>query len=121
MDDEVYRLHADVCKVMAHPRRLQIINALRDGEATLGELAAALAVPKATVSQHLSQMRQRGIVRRWRDGAHVSYALANAKIIAACDLMREVLLEQLEKQKRLAEEMRPADRAGRRKVKGGKK
>ena len=69
MDDEVYRLHADVCKVMAHPRRLQIINALRAGEATLGELAQALAVPKATVSQLLSQMRQRGIVRRGRDGA----------------------------------------------------
>ncbi|MEE9456384.1 MAG: metalloregulator ArsR/SmtB family transcription factor [bacterium] len=105
MDDEVFRLHAEVCKIMAHPRRLQIINELRDGEVTLAGLAEALRAAKANVSQHLSQMRQRGIVERRREGAGVFYRLANAKIVKACDLMREVLLEQLEKHRTIADEM----------------
>lgn len=105
MDDEIFRLHAEVCKIMAHPRRLQIINALRDGEATLAELTSALNVAKANVSQHLSQMRQRGIVERRRVGAEVYYRIASAKIVKACDLMREVLLEQLEKHRTIADQM----------------
>jgi ArsR family transcriptional regulator len=90
---------------MAHPRRLQIISALRDGEATLAELTLELNVAKANVSQHLSQMRQRGIVERRRAGAEVYYRIASAKIIKACDLMREVLLEQLEKHRTIADQM----------------
>ncbi len=105
MDDEIFRLHAEVCKIMAHPRRLQIISALRDGEATLAELTLELNVAKANVSQHLSQMRQRGIVERRRAGAEVYYRIANEKIVKACDLMREVLLEQLEKHRTIADQM----------------
>ena len=105
MDDEIFRLHAEVCKIMAHPRRLQIINELRDGEVTLAGLAEALRAAKANVSQHLSQMRQRGIVERRREGAEVFYRLANPKIVKACDLMREVLLEQLEKHRTIADQM----------------
>lgn len=105
MDDEVYRLHAEVCKVMAHPRRLEIINALRDGETSLAELVEALNAPKPNVSQHLSQMRQRGIVERRREAGQVYYRLTNPKIVKACDLMREVLLEQLERQRAIADKM----------------
>ncbi|MCP4230032.1 MAG: winged helix-turn-helix transcriptional regulator [bacterium] len=103
MDDELYRLHAEVCKVLAHPRRLQIINELRDGEMVFGEIVSAIGVDKPNVSQHLSQMRQRGIVEQRREGAEVYYRIANPKIIEACDLMREILLEQLEKHGEIAD------------------
>ncbi len=108
MDDEVYRLHAEVCKVMAHPRRLEIINALRGGEASLVKLVEALNAPKPNVSQHLSQMRQRGIVERHRKAGQVYYRLTNPKIVKACDLMREVLLEQLERQRVIADKISSA-------------
>jgi len=103
LDDEVYRLHAEVCKVMAHPRRLEIINALRAGETSLAELVGKLDTPKSNISQHLSQMRQRGIVERRREAGNVYYRLTNPKIVKACDLMREVLLEQLERQRAVAD------------------
>lgn len=105
MGDEVYRLHAEVCKVMAHPTRLEIINALRSGEASLVDLAAKLDVPKPNVSQHLSQMRHRGIVERRREAGNVYYRLTDLKIVKACDLMREVLLDQLERQRAIADKI----------------
>ena len=108
MDDEVYRLHAEVCKVMAHPKRLEIINTLRDGEVSLAGLSEALKVPKPNVSQHLSQMRQRGIVEGRREAGQVYYRLTNPKIVKACDLMREVLLEQLERQRVIADKISSA-------------
>ncbi len=102
MSAELYRLHAAVCRIMAHPKRLEIINGLRRGETTLADLAAALGVSKPNLSQHLSQMLERGIVTRRRAGAAVFYRLANPKIVKACDLMREVLVEQLERHAVLA-------------------
>jgi ArsR family transcriptional regulator len=87
---------------MAHPKRLEIINALRGGETTLTGLAETLNVSKPNLSQHLSQMLERGIVTRRRAGATVFYRLANPKIVRACDLMREVLVEQLERHAELA-------------------
>jgi ArsR family transcriptional regulator len=41
-------------------------------------------------------MRQRGIVATRREGLNIFYRLSNPKIIKACDLMRQVLLENLE-------------------------
>ena len=90
---DTFDLHADICKTLASPSRLRIIAALRDGEMAAGEIARGLGVHKANVSQHLAVMRQRGIVQARRQGLNVYYRLSSPKIIQACDLMREVLLE----------------------------
>jgi len=91
----VFTLHAEICKTFAHPKRLQILNALRSGERSVTELLQALQIPKANLSQHLAVLRARGVVVHRRIGANVLYAVSNPKIIRACDLMREVLTEQL--------------------------
>ena len=95
MDDTVFILHARVCQVLGHARRLEILDALRDQEKSAGEIAAILGIGKANLSQHLAIMRERGIVTASRDGLKVYYRVANPKVIQACDLMRQVLLEQL--------------------------
>ena len=95
MSNDIFDLHADVCKTLASPARLRIIAALREGEMTVGDIVAAVAARKANVSQHLAVMRQRGIVRARRQGLNVYYRLTSPKIIQACELMREVLLEEV--------------------------
>ena len=95
-DRELFRLHAGICHTLANPKRLEIISRLRGGERSVSELAEGMEIGQANLSQHLSLMRQRGIVRTRREGLNVYYSLSNPKIIAACDLMREVLLEHLE-------------------------
>lgn len=105
MDKRIFKLHAEICKTMANPKRIEIINALRDGEKSTGDLVSTLDVSKANVSQHLAVLRQKGIVIDRREGVNVYYRIANPKVIQACDLMREVLLEQLEAGQKLARDI----------------
>ena len=95
MPADIFDLHADICKTLGSPARLRIIAALRDGEMTVGEIVEAVGARKANVSQHLAVMRQRGIVRARRQGLNVYYRLTSPKIIQACELMRDVLLEEV--------------------------
>jgi len=101
-------MHAQICKALADPKRLLILNELRDGEKTVGEMAAALELPQATVSQHLAILRQRSLVNSRRHGVNVYYSIANNKVIRAFDLLREVMAEQLAKEQELHEAYREA-------------
>src|SRR3989304_1630665 len=119
MEDRLFTLHAEVCKAMANPTRLKILNALQHGEQPVRVLAKLLHVRKANLSQHLAVLRQRGIVATRREGLNIYYRCANPKMLKACDILREVLLEQLAEGGRLIKQAgkRPSARrlpAGRR-------
>jgi ArsR family transcriptional regulator len=60
------------------------------------DLAEALQISQPNVSQHLALMKQKGIVTARREGLNVYYRLASPKIVKACELMREVLVDHLE-------------------------
>ena len=95
MATDIFELHANICKTLASPARLRIIDALRAGELSAGEIAQAIGARKANASQHLAVMRQTGIIEGRRSGTSVYYRLANPKVIQACELMRDVLVEQM--------------------------
>ena len=101
MNKKIYELHADVCKTLANAKRLEILNALRDKDMTVNELAERVGALKANISQHLAVMRQKGILATRRDGVNIYYRIANPKVIQACDIMREVLFEQLKENEKL--------------------
>ena len=98
---QVFNLHAEICKTLANPKRLEIIYALKEGELSAGELVKRLNIPKANVSQHLAILRQRRVVVSRRDGVNIYYNIANPKIVQACALMREMLMEQIKEDNRL--------------------
>ncbi|MFN3481307.1 MAG: ArsR/SmtB family transcription factor, partial [Thermodesulfovibrionales bacterium] len=77
--------------------------ALKDGEKTVSELVEILGVPKANVSQHLAVMRHKGILKSRREGVNIYYRVASPKVIEACLLMKEVLMEQMKEKGKLAE------------------
>ncbi|NOX20832.1 MAG: winged helix-turn-helix transcriptional regulator [Nitrospirae bacterium] len=97
----IFELQAEVCKTLTSPKRLEIIHALKDGEKTVTELVNILGIPKANVSQHLSILKNKGILKSRREGVNIFYSIANPKVIQACNLMREVLTEQLKQQELL--------------------
>lgn len=103
-DPQLYKLHASICHTLAHPKRLEIIDQLRLREMSVTELAEALGISQANLSQHLAIMRQKGIVTTRREGLSIYYRLSNPKITQACDLMRQVLLEHLAAGAELAQE-----------------
>ena len=91
---EFYELHARVCKAIADAKRLLIINELRDGPRSVGELADALGIPQANASQHLAILRDRGIVTARRSGSSIHYSLTSSKVVEAIDLLYEFMTER---------------------------
>lgn len=104
LEGRVYQLHADICQTLAHPKRLKIINTLREKEISASELLSILQVPKANLSQHMTVLRHKGVVVARREGNTVYYRLARPKILKAFDLMREILFEVLEEQQKVLKE-----------------
>ncbi len=95
MSKKIYEIHADICKTLGNPKRIEILNALGNKELSVGELVKILGISPANVSQHLAVMRQKGILTARRNGNNIFYRVSNPKVILACGLMREVLLEKL--------------------------
>ena len=102
----IFELQAEICQTLANPKRLQILGLLKRGELSVGEMVKAMGIAKANLSQHLSVMRQKGILVTRRDGTTIYYRLARPKITEACAIMREVLLESLADQERLSKSIR---------------
>ena len=106
IEDRLFTLHAEVCKAMANPTRLKVLNALQRGEQSVQVLAKRLKVRKANLSQHLAILRQRGIVATRRDGLNIYYRCANPKMLKAFDFIREILFEQMERESDLIRHMK---------------
>ena len=102
---ELYRMKAELCKTFADPTRLIIINELRTGEKVVSYLQETIGIPQPLISRHLALLRERGVVRSRREGSSVYYSLANPKIAEACDIVHEILMHQIVKDKELAEKL----------------
>lgn len=92
---ELHELHARICKAIADPKRLLIINELREQELSVGDLCEALDLSQSNASQHLAILRERGVVSTRRVGTSVLYSLRGQKVLQAVDLLREFLAEDL--------------------------
>jgi ArsR family transcriptional regulator len=101
MNKQLFRLHAEVCKTLANAKRLEILSLLREKEMTVGEIVKKMKVSKANVSQHLTVMRNTGILDSRKDGLNVYYCISNPKVTKACGLMREVLIEHQSRKSKL--------------------
>ena len=84
---ELMALVAERVKARAEPARLQILNELRGGELTVGELVEATGLGQANVSKHLQLLHTMHFVSRRKDGLFVYYALADKTVFQLCDLM----------------------------------
>lgn len=103
---EVLHLQAELCKSLSDPKRLHIINQLRGSEKTVGELTEILGIKQSNASQHLAILRKIGVITPRKEGSTVYYRLTHPKIAEACDLVHEVIAEQLRNGQRISSLMR---------------
>ncbi|MBS3159762.1 winged helix-turn-helix transcriptional regulator [Candidatus Woesearchaeota archaeon] len=94
---ELYKIHAEMCKVFSNSTRLEILNLLRDRELSVTELIEKTKLSQANISQHLSIMKSKDIVISDRKGKNIYYKLTNPRIIKAFDIIKEILTEKLKK------------------------
>ncbi len=100
--EEFYQLHAHLCKALAHPTRLLIIDELRDGPRSVSELVERIGLRQSNLSQHLGILRDQRLVIPRRDGQTVYYSLRDPRVTQAFDLLRQVLRTVLREGERLA-------------------
>jgi ArsR family transcriptional regulator len=99
---DAFEMQARLCQAMGHAARLEIIHILRDGPQCINGLAQVMSLNQAILSRHMAILRQVGLVTAERQGQENVYHLTNLKIVAVCNLMREVLAEQIQHQTEVA-------------------
>jgi DNA-binding transcriptional ArsR family regulator len=87
MTPEVLGLVSDRFKALADPGRLQLLQMLKPGPMTVGDLVEATGLGQANVSKHLRVLHQHGFLRRRKDGLFVYYEIADRFVFQLCDLM----------------------------------
>lgn len=78
-------LVAERFRVLGDPNRIRLLDALRDGEATVGELTDRLGATQQNVSKHLGVLHRAGFVSRTKRGTFCHYAIADAGVFTLCE------------------------------------
>jgi DNA-binding transcriptional ArsR family regulator len=94
MPDEALELVADRFKVLGDPVRLRILQALRGGERSVGELVEATGIVQTNVSRHLQILLRAGLVGRRKEGLFVYYRVADPTVLQLCDVVCGSLAER---------------------------
>ena len=72
-------------RVLGEPMRIRLLDRLRDGEATVGELSEALAASQQNISKHLAVLSDAGVLGRRKEGNHVYYRIVDEGVFALCE------------------------------------
>ena len=95
MSQELRRFKAEIFQALAHPTRIAIVEALRDGETSAGQLIGRLGLEQANASQHLTVLRTKQIVISRKEGNQVFYSLRDPVLIEVLDVLKRYFYSQL--------------------------
>lgn len=88
---QTHNLQADLCKTIAHPTRIQILELLRGGERCVCEIFPALQIDQPNASRHLSVLKKEGVVASRKEGLKVIYWVSDQRIYQVLDLVTAIL------------------------------
>lgn len=91
---EVYARNAEIYKILANPKRLEILNLLKNRELAVEELLKVLKLPKANVSQHLALLRHARLVRVRRNGLRAHYRISDPRIVEPCKILHSLRMQK---------------------------
>lgn len=107
MNSPLRLFKAQVFQALAHPTRIAIVEALRDGEVSAGALLTQLSVEQANLSQHLTVLRAKQIVVSRKAGNQVYYTLRDPVLIQVLDLLKQYFNAHLQQNIAMLGEMNP--------------
>jgi len=93
------QLISNVFKALAHPTRIQIVKLLRNGELCVCDILPNLDSEQSNTSQHLTVLKNQGIVESRKDGSKVIYSIKNKEVYEMIDLVEVIILRQIEETK----------------------
>jgi DNA-binding transcriptional ArsR family regulator len=87
LTDALVDVVAQRFRVLGEPMRIKLLDRLREGDATVGELQEALGASQQNVSKHLGVLHAAGMVRRTKQGTSSVYAIADPDVFELCELV----------------------------------
>src|SRR3989338_3151056 len=105
MDDMVFKIKADFLKALSHPIRLQVIEYLKAGEASVGKIVQVLGVEQSNLSRHLATLRELGILRARQEKTTVYYSVHDHNIFKVLRPIAEILRKRLKKSEKLLQSL----------------
>ncbi len=85
LPEPLIELVAQRFRVLGEPMRIRVLDQLRDGDATVGELQHALGATQQNVSKHLGILHAAGMVSRTKDGNYARYSISDPSVFELCD------------------------------------
>ena len=85
LPEPLIELVAQRFRVLGEPMRIKLLDHLREGDATVGELQEALGASQQNVSKHLGVLHAAGMVSRTKDGNHIRYSISDPSVFDLCD------------------------------------
>lgn len=109
MNQPIHQFKAEFFKALAHPARLAILEQLRGGEKSVGEIQAALGADQPTVSQQLARLRAGNIVDSRKEGTTTYYWVRDPLLFTLMDVARDIFNNQLVSNQALLAQLRKAN------------
>jgi DNA-binding transcriptional ArsR family regulator len=91
----VYQVKAEFFRILGHPVRVRILELLKDGERSVGDLQRELQMDSSGTSQHLGVLRKHGVLESRRDGTSVYYAVRDPRMFQLLETARQILTSNL--------------------------
>ena len=110
--DSLRQFKAEIFQALAHPTRIAIVEALREGELPAGQLIEKLQLEQANASQHLAVLRSKRVVLNRKVGNQVFYSLRDPVLVEVLDILRRYFYSQLTGTMSMIEEIALEEAAG---------
>src|SRR3989344_4490093 len=85
-----YERNAEIYKILANPKRLEILNLLREQEMPVEELVKTLGISKSNISKHLALLRHARLVTVRRNGLNGYYNIIDPRIVEPCRILHQL-------------------------------
>ena len=105
VDLMVFKIKADFLKALSHPIRLQVIEYLKRGEASVGKIVQALGVEQSNLSRHLATLRELGILHARQEKTTVFYSINDPDIFKVLRPIAVILRKRFKKSEKLLESL----------------
>jgi DNA-binding transcriptional ArsR family regulator len=99
-------IKAELFRALAHPGRVRVLEILRDGERTVAELVPLVGLESSHLSHQLAVLRKARVVSARREGATVTYAIADDQIVELLAVARRFLINSLSVSQELLADLR---------------
>ncbi len=80
---------AECLRILSHPHRLQMVDAMRDQELSVGELAAVCGIQSHVASEHLKLLKSKGMISSRKEGRRVLYSIGDCALYSILDCIKK--------------------------------